>query len=147
MRYLANMIWFTTVMHYDIQVYIPILPEETWLDVSEKMEACLAAINIWTCAKKLNLNREETELIIFNPHHQSRRINEDILLQVPEEIVCIAESVIYLEKQVFSITKASCYCSHNIGRIRCYITRNDTQYWVFWIGFSSLGPFLLSRKK
>ena len=41
----------------DTQVYIAILPKETWFDVSKKLEACLADISTWISANMLKLNQ------------------------------------------------------------------------------------------
>ena len=133
-RYVANMICFTTIMPDDTQVYIVILPKEIWLDVSKKLETCLADISTWTSVNMFKLSHEKTELIILNPEYKNRRITEDIQLQVGEKTVCIVESVknlgVYLdlslimEKQVNAISKACYYHIHNIDSISSYLTRN-----------------------
>ena len=74
----------------DTQVYIAILPKETWLDALKKLEAHLVEISTWMCA---NMNQEKTELIIFNPKYKCRRMTKDIQLQAGEKTVCVAESV------------------------------------------------------
>ena len=79
---------------YDTQAYIAILPKQIWLDVSKKLEACLANISTWMSA---NMNKEKTELIIFNPKHKSRKMTEDIQLQVDEKTIHVAGSVKDLE--------------------------------------------------
>ena len=70
----------------------------------------MADFSTWMSANILKLNQEKTELIIFNPKYNRRRITEDIRLQV-----CVAESVkilrLYFEtsltvgKQVNAISK------------------------------------------
>ena len=40
----------------------------------------------------LKLNQGKTELIIFNPKHKSRKMTEDIQLQVGERIIRVAGS-------------------------------------------------------
>ncbi len=77
--------------HYyadDTQVNIAILSKGNWLDVSKKLEACLADINTWMSENMLKLYQEKTVLIIFNPIHKSRRMTEDNQLQVGEKTVC-----------------------------------------------------------
>jgi hypothetical protein len=118
----------------DTQVYIAILPKETWLDVSKKLEACLADISTWMSANMLKLNQEKTELIIFNPKHRSTRMTEDIQLQVGEKTIHVAGSVknlgvyfdtsLTMEKQVNAISKVCYYHIRNIGSIRRYISRD-----------------------
>ena len=50
----------------DSQVYAARLTKQTWLNISKKLEACLGDIGTWMNANMLKLNREKTELIIFN---------------------------------------------------------------------------------
>ena len=76
----------------------------------------------------------KTELIIFNPKHKSRRMTEDIQLQVSEKTIRVAGSVrklgvyfetsLTIEKQVNAISKVCIYEIRNIGSIRRYIRRD-----------------------
>jgi len=79
----------------------------------------------------LKLNKEKTELIIFNPKHQVG-INEELRLQVGNNTVSVASSMknlgvyfdtfLTMEKQVNAISKACYYQIHNICHMRRYIT-------------------------
>ena len=75
--------------------YIAILPNETRFHVSKKLEAALAEISTWRSARMLTLKQEKTEFIIFNLKHKSRRMTEDIPLEVGQKSVCGAETVKY----------------------------------------------------
>ena len=48
----------------DSQVYVGIMPNETWVDASTKPEACLAYICGWMSANMLMLNQEKIALIV-----------------------------------------------------------------------------------
>ena len=48
------------------------MPNETWVDASNKQEACLADISGRMNANKLTLNQEKTEVITFQLKHQSK---------------------------------------------------------------------------
>ena len=71
----------------------------------------------------LKLNQEKTELIIFNTKHKSRKMTEDIQLQVCEKSICVTESV-KMKQQVNAIPKDCYYDIRNVGDIRRYVTRN-----------------------
>ena len=50
----------------DNQEYFTVMPKETWLDFSKKLETCLTDISAspW-------MSTERTELIIFTPEHEA----------------------------------------------------------------------------
>jgi exonuclease III len=115
----------------DTQVYIGIMPNEKWVDVSKKLEACLTDISVWMSANMLMLNQEKTEFIIFKPKHQVKK-NEKCQLRVGEKTVHVAESVkslgvyfdtsLTMERQVNAISRVCYYQIRNISQIRKYIT-------------------------
>ena len=51
----------------DTHVYVRVVPNETGMDASAQLEACLADICGCVNANMLVLNREKTELIILKP--------------------------------------------------------------------------------
>ena len=51
----------------DAQVYIAILPKETWFHFLKELEAFLTDISNWMGANILKLNQEKRQLISFNP--------------------------------------------------------------------------------
>ncbi len=89
-------------------------------------------ISTWMSANMLKLNKEKTELIIFNPKYQSSKMIEDMQFQVGETTIRVAVSeknlAVYIdtsqttEKQVNAISKICCHNFRNIGSIRRYIT-------------------------
>ena len=118
----------------DTQLYIVIMQKGTWLEVSKKLVACLADITSWMSANMLKLNREKTELIIFNPKYQSSKMIDDMQFQVGEKTMRVAvserNSAVCIdtsqttENQGNAISKICCHHFRNIGSIRPYITRD-----------------------
>ena len=53
----------------DTQVYLVIEPLDSWGDISSRIEACLADISNWMRSNLLELNQDETKLIVFTPKH------------------------------------------------------------------------------
>jgi len=102
-----------------MQPYIVTLPKGAWLEVSKKLVACLADISTSMSANMLKLNKEKTELIIFNPKYQSSKLIEDMPSQVGEKTIRVAVSeknlAVYIdtsqttEKQVNAIAKMCCH--------------------------------------
>ena len=68
------------------QVYLGIMPNETRVDASTKLESCLADIDAWMSANIEKLNQEKSELIIFKPKHELK-------VTVVEKIIHLARSV------------------------------------------------------
>ena len=65
------------------------MPNETWMNASVKLEACLAGIG--ACTSMSTLNKEKTELIILKPKHRLKAGNK-IQLLVGEKTVYGARS-------------------------------------------------------
>ena len=98
----------------DIQDFVGVTANETWVEVSSKQVGCLADNGARTSASMLILNQDSIELVISKPKHQLK-------------VICSTVNAFFEEllwNRVNEISSGySCHIS-SIDRIRQYFTTN-----------------------
>ena len=119
----------------DTQLYFAITSRESWTNVVNTLERCVADIGTWMSQNWLKLNHDKTEVIVFSPRNQlntciptniSVKIGDCTISPVSSvrNLGIIMDSGLTLVKQVNSISKSCFFQIRKIGQIRRYITKD-----------------------
>ena len=119
------------------------------VDITSKLELCIAGIRHWMRTNRLVLNDSKTELITF---HSKFRKHESIDgVQVGEGVVKCCSSVrdlsFYFDEQATTAThventcKSISYELYKIGMVRTFLDQKNCERLVY--GFHHLSPRLL----
>ena len=119
----------------DTQVYVPFTPgKET--ECLAKLEACLEEVRLWMTSNWLKLNNDKTEFIVFGPKEyfdDSPDLSITIgnasvpSLHSVKSIGAYLDSSLKMDKQLSATTKGAWYHLHQIGKIRKYLSEDQTR--------------------
>ena len=119
----------------DTQIYLSFKPEDEATSIA-KLENCVAEVRQWMASNFLKLNDEKTELIFLGSSHNLSRLSCSSILvgdstisdsTKVRNIGAIFDQQMKMEQQVQDTCKAAWYRLHQIGKIRPFLSSNETK--------------------
>ena len=120
----------------DTQLYCPFKPGKNELEVHDRLERCIEALRTWTHINKLKLNDSKTEFMIFGTKDslkksitKSIKIGDCDIMAVESvrNIGAMFDSEMKMDVQVRHVCSSAWHRLHNIGKIRHYLTVDQTK--------------------
>ena len=120
----------------DTQLYRAFTPGEDELEVLGQMEQCISELRNWMSRNMLKLNDDKTEFIILGTDVSLKKVKIESIKVGNHEIKAV-ESVrnigamfdkrMKMKAQVKHMCKGAWYNIHSIGKIRQYLTQDQTK--------------------
>ena len=120
----------------DTQLYIAFKPGPGEADALRSLETCVGHLKHWMAMNYLKLNDNKTELTVIGTHQNLKNVQSTIV-QVGDERIPVSPNVKYLgvifdqtikmETQVNHICKSSWFKLYQIGKMRKYLTTEQTK--------------------
>ena len=119
----------------DTQIYFAFSPDDESQSI-QKLEECVIEIREWMSINFLKLNDEKTELLFLgSPHNLSKcSINS---VKVGESVISASDKVrnigaifdpqLNMEQQVSSTCRSAWFRVHQIGKLRPYLSKDQTK--------------------
>ena len=120
----------------DTQLYCPFKPGKNELEVRDRLERCIEALRTWMHINKLKLNDSKTEFMIFGTKDsikksitKSIKIGDSNIKAVESvrNIGAMFDSEMKMDVQVRHVCSSAWHRLHNIGKIRHYLTVDQTK--------------------
>ena len=119
----------------DTQLYAAFHPREETV-ILKKLEKCIEDLRLWMNANRLKLNDSKTEFIIFGTKHMLKQVSTTSI-RVGEEYITAAAEVrnigAFLDNEMTMLRQIKNTCKgawlnlYNIGKIRCFLTVEQTK--------------------
>ena len=120
----------------DTQLYVPFTPgideEEVW----NKLEDCIDALRMWMNKNRLKLNDKKTEFIIFGTSTGLKKV-ATTTIRVGQEAISACDKVrnigamfdseMKMDTQVNTMCKSAWFHLYTIGKIRSYLSDDQTK--------------------
>jgi hypothetical protein len=120
----------------DTQLYIAFAPDDKEDVCIQNVEACVSEIRQWMAANYLKLNDDKTEFIVLGSRHSLSKVSSSSV-QIGEICVNASSSVrnigavfdtqMKMNMQVTAVCKSAWFQIHQIGKIRKYLTSDQTK--------------------
>ena len=120
----------------DTQLYCPFKPGKNELEVRDRLERCIEALRTWIHINELKLNDSKTECMIFGTKDflkksitKSIKIGDCSIKAVESvrNIGAMFDSEMMMDVQVRHVCSSAWHRLHNIGKIRHYLTVDQTK--------------------
>ena len=119
----------------DTQIYFAFKPEDRAIAV-DRMEKCIEEVREWMAQNFLKLNDDKTELITLGSRHNLSQLDQTEITignctvepstQV-RNIGATFDSELKMEAQVAKVCKSAWHHMYQIGKIRPFLTQEDTR--------------------
>ena len=119
----------------DTQLYAAFDLEEESV-VLDKLEKCISALRIWMNENRLKLNDSKTEFMVLGTKHRLNKIKTTSIAvgdaQIPSckevrNIGAMFDPELSMSTQVKKLCRGAWMNLHNIGKIRSYLTEDQTK--------------------
>jgi len=120
----------------DSQIYMSFRPGINESVCLKTLESCLAQIRAWMAANYLKLNDEKTEFIVLGTHQNLKKMTTaqikigDCCIRSSSHvrnIGAVFDSNMKMEKQVTSTCRSAWFQLHQVGKIRNYLSGDQTK--------------------
>ena len=120
----------------DTQLYCPFKPGKNELEVRDRLERCIEALRTWMHINKLKLNDSKTEFMIFGTKDSLKKsITKSITIgdsnikavESVRNIGAMFDSEMKMDVQVRHVCSSAWHRLYNIGKIRHYLTVDQTK--------------------
>ena len=120
----------------DTQLYCPFKPGKNELEVRDRLERCIEALRTWMHINKLQLNDSKTEFMIFGTKDSLKKsITKSITIgdcniktvESVRNIGAMFDSEMKMDVQVQHVCSSAWHRLYNIGKIRHYLTVDQTK--------------------
>jgi hypothetical protein len=120
----------------DSQIYLAFSPGENEPSSLETLEQCISLIRSWMAENYLKLNDDKTEFIILGTQQNLSKTTTsqikigDCCIEPSNQVKNIGatfDSSMKMDKQVTNTCKAAWYQLHQVGKIRKYLTIDQTK--------------------
>ena len=120
----------------DTQLYLPFTPGIDEEEVRNKLEDCIDALRVWMNKNRLKLNDKKTEFIIFGTSTGLKKV-ATTTIRVGQEAIpacdkvhnigAMFDSEMKMDTQVNSMCKSAWFHLYTIGKIRSYLSDDQTK--------------------
>ena len=120
----------------DTQLYVPFTPGIDEEEVRNKLEDCIDALWVWMNKNRLKLNDKKTEFIIFGTSTGLKKV-ATTTIRVGQEAIpacdkvrnigAMFDSEMKMDTQVNSMCKSAWFHLYTIGKIRSYLSDDQTK--------------------
>ena len=120
----------------DTQLYCPFKPGKNELEVRDRLERCIETLRTWMHINKLKLNDSKTEFMIFGTKGSLKKsITKSITIgdcnikavESVRNIGAMFRSEMKMDVQVRHVCSSAWHRLYNIGKIRHYLTVDQTK--------------------
>ena len=119
----------------DTQLYCPFKPGKNELEVRDRLERCIEALQSWMHINKLKLNDSKTEFIFGTKDSLKKSITKSITIgdcnikavESVRNIGAVFDSEMKMDVQVRHVCSSAWHRLYNIGKIRHYLTVDQTK--------------------
>ena len=120
----------------DTQLYVPFTPGVDEGEVRNKLEDCIDALRVWMNKNRLKLNDKKTEFIIFGTSAGLKKV-ATTTIRVGQEAISACDKVrnigamfdseMKMDTQVNTMCKSAWFHLYTIGKIRSYLSDDQTK--------------------
>ena len=120
----------------DTQLYVPFTPGVDEEEVRNKLEDCIDALRVWMNKNRLKLNDKKTEFIIFGTSTGLKKV-ATTTIRVGQEAISACDKVrnigamfdseMKMDTQVNTMCKSAWFHLYTIGKIRSYLSDDQTK--------------------